>query len=235
MARIDKVPYWCVAKDTHKRKRWEKYMGYPHKDHPLCGPEQGQPRAAGRRRRRGVVPALRGAAGVVLSDAAPWPFWQASHRFAVEPRVLADRHYSRRSPGTRQFVPPGRCVVLVVPGAAAWVTSWPLAEYVRHDWPGAWMNSLFRLERRDLYLASELIRAAVAVTRHTWPEPPPLGLVTFVDAQAVRHKRDPGRCYLKAGFRRVGVTKGGLIAFQMLAREMPPPASPYTPQLSIFG
>jgi len=48
--------------------------------------------------------------------------------------------------------------------------------------------------------------------------------VTFVNAGKVKHKRDPGRCYLRAGFKRVGETKGGLLAFQMLPAEMPEPA-----------
>jgi hypothetical protein len=46
---------------------------------------------------------------------------------------------------------------------ALWVTSWPFAEYVRHAWPGAWINSLFRNESNRL--SSELIREAVAITR----------------------------------------------------------------------
>ena len=66
-----------------------------------------------------------------------------------------------------------------------------------------------------------MIRRAVAHTRYRWPEVPPLGMVTFVDASKVRHKRDPGRCYRKAGFRHVGFTQGGLWAYQMLPGEMP--------------
>jgi hypothetical protein len=48
-------------------------------------------------------------------------------------------------------------------------------------------------------------------------------MVTFVDASKVRHKRDPGRCYIRAGFKRVGTTKGGLIALQMEPDDMPEP------------
>jgi len=129
--------------------------------------------------------------------------WYLSHRFDARALPLADRHYNRRKVGSPQFVPPGRCLVLLTAAAdALWVTSWPFAEYVRHAWPGAWVNSLFRNESPEL--ASELIREAVAATRAMWPEVPTLGLITFVDAAKVRHKRDPGRCYLKAGFRRVG-------------------------------
>ena len=39
--------------------------------------------------------------------------WRLSHRADPEARVLADRHYNRQKPGTPQFVPPGRCLVLV--------------------------------------------------------------------------------------------------------------------------
>lgn len=151
--------------------------------------------------------------------------WSLSHRADPLALPLADRHYNRQKPGTPQFVPPGRCVVLTVgdPAKAVWITSWPFAEYVKHAWPGAWVNSLFRNEGAGL--ASELIREAVAATLAIWPEPPVLGIVTFVDPEQVRHKRDPGRCYRKAGFRHVGYTKAGLWAYQLLPSEMPPAES----------
>ena len=154
-----------------------------------------------------------------MTDNPPHYRWSVSHRFDPYGAALADRHYNRRKVGSPQFVPPGRCLVLVGDGAV-WVTSWPFAEFVKHDWPGAWVNSLFRREGPGL--ASDMIRAAVAITRSHWT-PPPLGIVTFVDASQVRRKRDPGRCYRKAGFRHVGFTKGGLWAFQMLPDEMPAP------------
>lgn len=68
-----------------------------------------------------------------------------------------------------------------------------------------------------------MIRLAVAHTRWTWPDVPDLGMVTFVDASKVRHKRDPGRCYLKAGFNVAGKTKSGLVALQMVPADMPDP------------
>jgi len=111
-----------------------------------------------------------------------------------------------------------------------WVTSWPFAEYVRHAWAGAWVNSLFRNE--SSVLSSLLIREAVAATRMIWSDTPPLGIVTFVDANKVRHKRDPGRCYRKAGWTHVGHTQSGLLAFQLLPDEMPEPAMPMGYQLS---
>lgn len=146
--------------------------------------------------------------------------WLVSHRFDAQVLPLADRHYNRRKIGSPQFVPPGRCLVFKTADLrAVWTTSWPFARYVRHAWAGAWVNSIFRTEGAGL--ASELIREAVAATRSCWPVVPELGMVSFIDASKVRHKRDPGRCYRKAGFRHVGFTKGGLWVFQMLPSEMP--------------
>lgn len=151
--------------------------------------------------------------------------WTMSHRFDKDALPLADRHYNRRKVGSPQFVPPGRCVVLKTTCLRAlWTTSWPFAQYVRHAWPGAWVNSLFRNEGAGL--SSELILEAVAVTRSIWPEVPALGMITFVDADKTRAKRDPGRCYRRAGFQHVGFTKGGLWTFQLLEADMPAAEAP---------
>ena len=144
--------------------------------------------------------------------------WLLSDRAEPNARVIADRHYNRQKPGSAQFVPPGRCLVLRMDGAL-WVTSWPFAEYVKHAWAGAWVNSCFRREFGPV--ASELIRDAVAATRWYWPDVPELGMVTFIDRSKVRHKRDYGRCYRRAGFRVCGETKGGLLAMQLLPKDMP--------------
>jgi hypothetical protein len=162
--------------------------------------------------------------------------WSMSHRADPRALPLADRHYNRQKPGTPQFVPPGRCVVLLSPATgpatALWVSSWPFAEYVRHAWAGAWMCSCFRNEGAGL--SSELIREAIAVTRSIWGDPPPLGMVTFVDADKTRRKRDPGRCYVRAGFKPCGMTKGGLHAL-MLAPEAMPEARTAATEPGLFG
>ena len=146
--------------------------------------------------------------------------WQLSDRADPVTAALADRHYNRQKIGSPQFVPPGRCVVLRTPEADAfWITSWPFAEYVKHAWAGAWVCSAFRNESE--HLSSELILEALAATRSVWPDPPDLGMITFIDTQKVRRKRDWGRCYLRAGFQNVGFTKGGLVALQLLPDAMP--------------
>jgi hypothetical protein len=150
--------------------------------------------------------------------------WFYSHRADVRALPLADRHYNRQKPGSPQFVPPGRCLVLLTEDCGAlWVTSWPLPQYVKHRWPGAWVNSLFRRESGPL--ASELICAAVAATRAFFGPPPAIGMVTFIDRDKTRPKRDPGRCYIRAGFERDGETEGGLVALRMRPERMPPPLS----------
>lgn len=149
--------------------------------------------------------------------------WRLSHRFDAPAAAIADRHYNRRAIGSQQFVPPGRCLVLLSDSPALWVTSWPFAEYVRHAWPGAWVCSCFRNE--GAALSSDLIREAVAITRWRWTDNP-LGMVTFVDPGKVRHKRDPGRCYLRAGFHYAGWTKGGLRALVIDLADMPDAAVP---------
>lgn len=149
--------------------------------------------------------------------------WWLSHRADPDVRPMADRHYTRQKIGSPQFVPPGRCIVLKG-DRAYWVTSWPFAEYVRHAWPGAWICSAFRNEGETL--SSELIREAIAVTRWFW-QTPEEGMITFVDASKVRHKRDPGRCFRKAGFLVCGETKGGLIALRLGIEEMPEASAPH--------
>jgi len=94
------------------------------------------------------------------------------------------------------------------------------------------MNSCFRNEGAGL--SSELIREAIAATLHRWPDVPDLGMITFVDAGKVRRKRDPGRCYIRAGFKHIGETKGGLLTFQLLPEEMPEACPPINSQMGLF-
>lgn len=155
--------------------------------------------------------------------------WHLSHRADVAARRIADRHYNRQKIGTPQFVPPGRCMVLLSDDARAfWITSWPFAEYVKHAWAGAWVCSAFRSEGAGK--ASGLIRDAVAASRAFWGETPDLGMVTFIDRNHVRptkvHSKPTwGWTWKQAGFREVGETKGGLLALQLLPADMPEPTA----------
>lgn len=159
--------------------------------------------------------------------------WRRSWRADPAARILADRHYNRQAHGAAQFVPPGRCLVLLTADrAAVWVTSWPLPQYVRHAWPEAWICSIFRNEGAGL--SSDLITWAVAHTRAEWPLVPAGGIVTFVDPVKTRRKRDPGRCFRRAGWQHVGFTAGGLYVLQQLPAAMPAPAPIPEAQLRLF-
>lgn len=153
-------------------------------------------------------------------------FWRRSHRFDTAARLLADRHYSRQKPGSPQFMPPGSCRVLVANnGKSVFGLSFPKAEFVKHAWAGAWVVSIFRNEQAGP-LASAMIREAMAIMQTEY-DVPALGCVTFVDPKRVRGvvergERIKGFCFKRAGFRAVGETKRGLIAWQMLPGEMPP-------------
>lgn len=156
--------------------------------------------------------------------------WRPSHRGDRPAVALADRHYSRQKPGTPQFMPAGSCRVLKAANdRAVFGLSFPKAEFVKHAWAGAWIISIFRNETAGP-LASDMIRQALAVmqTDFGYGAPPALGCVTFVDPRKVRGvmvrgERVKGFCFAKAGFRAVGETKKGLIAYQLLPHEMPAP------------
>jgi hypothetical protein len=151
--------------------------------------------------------------------------WHRSNRADPRALPLADRHYNRQNPGSPQFVPPGSCLVLLDRDATAlWVTLAPRAEYVRHQWAGAWTCTTFRNEGGGL--SSDLIRQAVAATVWKYGTCPPQGFITFIDRDQTRPKRDPGFCYLMAGWHLLGQTKGGLYALGLGADEMPPALAP---------
>lgn len=153
--------------------------------------------------------------------------WVISHRADPAALRIADRHYNRQKPGTSQFVPPGRCFVLIsLDYGSLWVTSWPYAKYVKHAWAGAWMNSMFRRESGKV-LASQLILEAIAATKWFYGDPPKLGMVTFIDRGKVKTKRDYGYCYRMAGFEEVGETKGGLLALRLPPDKMPEAQAPW--------
>jgi hypothetical protein len=169
--------------------------------------------------------------------------WTLSHRADADVVPLADRHYNRQHVGAPQFCPPGPAIVFKIKAAgvvkAFWCSANPDARYVKHAWAGAWMCTAFRNEGAGL--SSELIRQAVAMTRAvaadkaSWQfgNVPPLGMITFVDADKTRKKRDPVRCYRRAGFRHVGFTEGGLWAFQLLPCDMPEPT--WAPSPGLFA
>lgn len=121
---------------------------------------------------------------------------------------MADRHYSRESPGTPEFTPNGQKVVLLhfaengTP-AALWASHRPapgMAE--RPDGRDVWACTMFRVEQRTV-LASELIKEAVAITAGLWRPLPVDGFYTTINPKFVKsqgRKRGWGWCFQCAGW-----------------------------------
>ncbi len=128
-------------------------------------------------------------------------------------RELADRHYSRQSVGAPQYAPPGRRFALVlddVSGPALWV----VCENLDPAGTRRFRCTIFRNE--SALRSSLLIVEATVITYARWrrrgwlDDAPPL--TTEVDPARVRRKRDPGRCFRRAGWTEVGESRG-LIVF----------------------
>jgi hypothetical protein len=121
------------------------------------------------------------------------------------------RHYTaRQRRKIRQFVGPGEKMVLMTPNAHA-LFVW---RKFKSDNGQTGVNcAVFRNEGGGL--ASDLIRAADTEAWQRWPGE---RLYTYVDPSKVRHKRDPGRCFLRAGWRKCGVTAKGLLILEIEGR-----------------
>lgn len=64
-------------------------------------------------------------------------------------------------------------------------------------------------------LSSDLIREADELAWQRWQNTP--RHFTYVDPGKVRKKRDPGQCFLKAGWRTCGYSARGLLILEKLA------------------
>ena len=155
--------------------------------------------------------------------------WTLTWRADPEVAAMADRHYSRKTPGAAQFTPPGRVLVLKTP-TACWATSWPRFG-PEVEWKGGLICTLFRNEG-DV-LSSELIREALAATRWTWPDSLEHGMWTFIDPRRVR-SRNPGYCFKAAGFERFGLTKSGHVVLAIDGNRFPDPIAPLGAQFDLL-
>lgn len=123
------------------------------------------------------------------------------------------RHYTaKQTRKISQFVGPGEKLLLLTADARA-LFAWR-AERYRLDGQQGVNNPVFRNEGSDAGSSSSLIRAA---NEEAWRKWPGERLFTFVDAKKIRHKRDPGRCFIRAGYRQCGESKSGLLIFECLA------------------
>jgi hypothetical protein len=149
----------------------------------------------------------------VIVDASTWRQVKRCDPLA---RALADRHYPpRRKKGAREFMANGRTFVLLAETAVADEMRRAVWGAIENLEPGnggglRFRCSIFRNE--GPWLSSDLVHAATLLTQRRWrrmfgwDESPPL--TTEIDPARTRRKRDPGRCFLKAGWFRIGEHRG---------------------------
>ena len=165
-----------------------------------------------------------GLLGVALPGADPW---LATDKGDLRCRQLADRHYTRQTPGSPHWTRPGYSAVLHASAARGealfvwWRPKWE-AGIERKDGLRAIECTHFRREGRPLDggglpLASDLIRAAVvaldlgpvrAALRLDVAGPILDGLISGVGSAATTAQRSPrsppGACFGHAGWTRIG-------------------------------
>ena len=128
-----------------------------------------------------------------------------------EMSIFADGHYSRRTPGARQFAYSGRKLVLRnTQGSVLFVWMFPDPEKVeRMDGQTGFYCSLFRNESSRR--ASDIILEAETWAFEKWG---PNRMFTYVDSRKIRSvkvhgKPCPGFCFIKAGWKHAGFSKNG--------------------------
>lgn len=123
---------------------------------------------------------------------------------------LFRRHYSCRNAAPRNglFVGPGDKIVLRTDAGDA-VFVWRHSRFRADEQTGV-ECTLFRNE--GPHQSSELVRQADAIADFVWPD---RRHYTFVDQEKVR-SRNPGFCFIAAGWRRCGHTKRGLLILERL-------------------
>ena len=143
------------------------------------------------------------------------PLWRISRDGDPIGLELYLRHYSHRryldGRVRRLFVGPGEKLVLIGRDGLA-LFAW--RRFVSRDGQTGVSCSIFRNE--SPVLSSELIREADSIADWKWPNEP--RHYTYVAPGRVRSS-NPGCCFLRAGWNRCGMTKGGHGRDQLLILE----------------
>jgi hypothetical protein len=139
------------------------------------------------------------------------PLWWLTKDGDIDCLELYERHYScyRYADGRKrsQFVGPGEKVVLRTVRADA-LFVW--RKFIDDSGQDGINCAVFRNESQ--HQSSELIRQADAIADCLWPDS---RHYTYVNQERIR-SRNPGYCFLMAGWRRCGRTKGRLIVMERL-------------------
>lgn len=146
-------------------------------------------------------------------------FWTRTTKFDGDCSALADRHYSRRTVGSPQFMPPGQTIVLKSPGAVfGWWRPHPSSGIKALNGLDGWTCTIFRRETGAVATASALILDAESVFAElgldVWPD----HLLTYVWDRKVKSE-NPGFCFKCAGWEAIGRSADGR---KSLLQKKPP-------------
>jgi hypothetical protein len=126
-----------------------------------------------------------------------------TNHFDPEMAALADRHYSRRTVGARQFCYSGKKLVLRnAEGTVLFVWMFP-DPAMRWDGQSGYNCAIFRNESARLSSAIILEAEGMAVSK--WG---PGRMYTYVNPGKIK-SINPGFCFKSAGWKHVGESKSG--------------------------
>ena len=136
--------------------------------------------------------------------------WNQVTKFDKKAVSISDRHYSRRKPGSRQFMPPGETIVLLSADSCAvwgWWRPHPSSGIKAMNGLDGWTCTIFRTES-NLWLPSDMVISAERFLLESGRTLGPDGLITYVWDKKVNSK-NPGYCFKCAGWMRTGRSADG--------------------------
>lgn len=135
-------------------------------------------------------------------------YWRLSKDGDPTGFTLYRRHYSAKKnprPKQRQFVGPGQKMVLIGADSLA-LFAW--RKFIDDSGQRGVNCAVFRNE--SPHRSSDLISEAMGFAWARWPGE---RLYTTVNPREIR-STNPGFCFVKAGWRKCGTTKGGLLILE---------------------
>lgn len=131
--------------------------------------------------------------------------WQPIRDGTPFARALYERHYSchvyKDGRRPKKFVGPGEYIALTTADEKC-LFVW--RKFIDASGQTGVNCAVFRVEGERKEKASEMILAAEQIARKRWPDE---RFYTYVDEKKIRRKRDPGRCFRRAGWKPCGRTK----------------------------
>ena len=162
--------------------------------------------------------------------------WQRVTKFDRRAALLSDDHYSRRTPGSPQFMPPGQTIVLYAGQAPhdavfGWWRPDPASGLHAMNGLDGWTCTIFR--NCSPVLSSDLILAAEQAIGAAGYDCGPDGLITYVWDSKVASV-NPGYCFKCAGWEVRGRSADGKKT--RLGKDAPPGLAPRPrpAQLALF-